>query len=271
MIHRLPFIAAMILQTGALAANAEEMAFDCVIDPSRTVLVSSAVTGLLSEVLVERGDKVVAGEPLARLASGEEQATVALLEARAGSVAQIESQQGQLDLSQSRYDRVKALFDREVATADQMREAEAELTASKSLLELAELNRVLSERELDRARSALSEREILSPIDGIVASREKNVGEFLDQSSHILTLVRLDPLYVEAFLPVDLYGVLALGQTLAVEPAAPIGGRYEATVSVVDQVFDAASATFGVRLSLPNPDQKLPGGQRCKLLVVTPG
>jgi hypothetical protein len=34
---------------------------------------------------------------------------------------------------------------------------------------------------------------------------------------------------------------------------------------VVDQVLDAASGTFGVRLALPNPGQQLPAGIRCKV------
>jgi hypothetical protein len=36
-------------------------------------------------------------------------------------------------------------------------------------------------------------------------------------------------------------------------------------VTVVDRVVDAASGTFGVRLELPNPDYKLPGGLKCDI------
>ncbi len=38
-----------------------------------------------------------------------------------------------------------------------------------------------------------------------------------------------------------------------------------ATVIVVDRVIDAASNSFRVRLELPNPDNALPPGLRCKL------
>ena len=50
-----------------------------------------------------------------------------------------------------------------------------------------------------------------------------------------------------------------------VEPAAPVTGGYVAVVTVVDRVFDAASGSFGVRLSLPNGDGALPAGHRCKV------
>jgi multidrug efflux pump subunit AcrA (membrane-fusion protein) len=38
-----------------------------------------------------------------------------------------------------------------------------------------------------------------------------------------------------------------------------------ADVSVVDSVIDAPSGTFGVRISLPNPDHQVPSGQRCRV------
>ena len=40
-------------------------------------------------------------------------------------------------------------------------------------------------------------------------------------------------------------------------------GDYIATVAIVDRVIDPASGTFGVRLELPNPDYRLPGGLKC--------
>jgi hypothetical protein len=42
-----------------------------------------------------------------------------------------------------------------------------------------------------------------------------------------------------------------------------LGGHYSATVTAIDRVFDAASGTFGVRLTLRNPKEAVPGGIRC--------
>jgi hypothetical protein len=47
-------------------------------------------------------------------------------------------------------------------------------------------------------------------------------------------------------------------------PERPVGGSYQARVEVVDQMFDAASGTFGVRLTLPNPQRRIPAGLKCK-------
>ena len=36
-------------------------------------------------------------------------------------------------------------------------------------------------------------------------------------------------------------------------------------VTVVDQVFDAASGTIGIRLELSNPDYAIPAGLKCQV------
>jgi hypothetical protein len=59
-------------------------------------------------------------------------------------------------------------------------------------------------------------------------------------------------------------GKVTRGQSVEVLPEPRVGGRYTATVKVIDRVHDAASGTFGVRLEMPNPGLKLPAGIKCK-------
>jgi multidrug efflux pump subunit AcrA (membrane-fusion protein) len=65
--------------------------------------------------------------------------------------------------------------------------------------------------------------------------------------------------------PADLYGSVQRGMRAEITPEAPGRGSFQAEVNVVDQVIDAASGTFGVSLTLPNPDHAIPGGLRCKV------
>ena len=48
-------------------------------------------------------------------------------------------------------------------------------------------------------------------------------------------------------------------------PEAPFEGEYEAIVTIVDRVVDAASGTFAVRLELPNENGRLPAGLKCSV------
>jgi RND family efflux transporter MFP subunit len=252
--------AAAASATGGYAAN-----FDCVMNPFLTVKVGSPVTSVLSVVRVDRGDMVKKGEPLANIEASVEQAAVATNEARAASIAEIESKKAVLELKNSELKRKLDLQSRGVGYGS-VRDAEmaqADANVAKQDVALAELTHQLAQLELDRARAQLEQRTIRAPFDGIVTERALGPGEFVRMDANIVTLARIDPLNVEAYLPVRYYGSLKVGDVGVVHPDEPVGGEYEAKVSIVDQVFDAASGTFGVRLTLPNPGNRLPGGQRC--------
>lgn len=62
-----------------------------------------------------------------------------------------------------------------------------------------------------RARKVLGRRSILSPIAGIVMERLLFNGEYLAQDGKLATIAQLDPLHVEAFLPVKFYSEVRLG------------------------------------------------------------
>ena len=118
--------------------------------------------------------------------------------------------------------------------------------------------------------ATLEQRIIRSSIDGIVTQRALGPGEYVHQDSAIITVARINPLNVETFMPVSLFGRIRVGDMAMVRPDDPVGGDRPARVEVVDQVFDAASGTFGVRLSLPNPDSAVPGGLRCRVTFDIP-
>jgi multidrug efflux pump subunit AcrA (membrane-fusion protein) len=127
------------------------------------------------------------------------------------------------------------------------------------------LNLSQAKLEAMRAEGVLHQRQILSPVNGIVTERTLGQGEYLNDQAHILTIAELDPLRVETYLPIALYGHVKVGDTADILPEAPVGGTYQAKIVVVDKVFDAASNTIGVRLELPNPDLRLPAGIHCRV------
>ena len=245
----------------ALAEGLGESAFDCVMDPASVIEVGAPVAGILAEVKVRRGE----------LESSVELATIGLLETRANNDVAIAAQTARLELIQLQQERIKTLVDRNVASAEQLQEAEAELVAAEALLAQAYLDRDLAQQELARARQQLAQRTIRSPIDGVVLTRNLSGGEFVASNGSIVTIVKLDPLLVEAFLPVELYPEISNGMRATIAPAAPITDTFEARVVAFDQVFDAASGTFGIELELPNPDSILPAGHRCILTFPTGG
>jgi RND family efflux transporter MFP subunit len=251
--------------TMAADAAETEQTFDCVIDPSESAKLGSPVSGILSKVMVERGDYVTRGQPVAQLQSSVEAATVAYDNLKSSSTAAIDAQKERVNLAKAKLDRGNQLLTTKYISEDDYEERRAAAGVTEQDLRREEETQKLNQLELARDQASLDARTIRSPMDGIVTEKKLSAGEFVSQETYIVTVARLDPLHVETYLPVWTFGHVAVGTHGTVYPNPPIGGKYSAAVTIVDRVFDPSSGTYGVRLDLPNPDRSLPGGQRCKV------
>jgi RND family efflux transporter MFP subunit len=216
-------------------------------------------------VLVDRGDMVKKGDVVARLESGVEEAAVSLAKTRAENDATVRSSTAKLEFQLRKEERAKQLRKSDsvsVAVAD---EAETGARVAEQELDEARVNLALAKLELARAGEVLRQRSIRSPIDGVVVSRALGPGEYAFDQAHLLILSQIDPLNVEVYVPLSQFGKIRVGASAEVYPEEPVGGRYAATVTVVDRVFDAASGTIGIRLELPNPKSALPSGLKCRV------
>jgi len=263
----------VVMSRGIVAAQEAptrvDQEFDCLIEPRVTTKVGAAVTGLMSRVLVNRGDVVKAGQVIATLESAVEEANVALSAARALNDSPIHSANARMGFLQRKFERKEKLKNKEVVSTEAFDEAETEASIARHSMREAELNLRVAQLEKERAEALLHQRKIISPIDGVVTEKALSEGEYRYETNHIVTIAQLDPLHVEVFVPIALYGQTHVGATVFVMPEQPIGGRHPGKVIVVDRVLDAASNTFGVRIELPNPSLTLPAGLRCKVRFST--
>lgn len=239
--------------------------FDCVIDPARVVKLGSPVTGILADVLVDRGDIVKKDQIVARMDQEVERVAVIADRLRAESTAEIDAQATRNELIQKELERAQTLVAKGAATQQRVDELTAQLNVALRELERLQVQRKMAQVALEKSITMLKQRDLRSPVDGIVQQRVLTGGEFVNQQSHIVVIAQLDPLIVETFLPVEYFKSIKVGQTASVTMYGAIDGTYSATVSVVDRIFDAASKTFGVRLELRNPDYSLPAGQVCRV------
>ncbi|MDN5005292.1 efflux RND transporter periplasmic adaptor subunit [Bradyrhizobium sp. GCM10027634] len=249
-------------------ANAQDKAdgqFDCLIQPKMVLKLGTSVPGLLSEVLVDRGDIIKKGDVVARLESGVEQAAVLLAKARAENDSAVRSSIAKLEFQRRKDERSKQLRKNDTVSAAVADEAETSARVAEQDVEEAKVNFALAGLELARANEVLKLRTIRSPIDGVVVERKLGPGEYAFDQAHLLTVSQIDPLLVEVYVPLTQFGKIRVGASAEVFPEDPVGGRYSALVTVVDQVFDAASGTIGVRLELPNPNYALPAGLKCRV------
>lgn len=258
----LPFLMAPVL--GAAQP------LDCVIEPRALVELASSERGLIEEILVGRGDWVSAGEPVVRLEDEMQRLQVEMAAVRKDSELTVRAEETRLEMREAELERATRLQERDVAAATQVDNARIEVALTQIAIEEARLARRLAEIEHAQALSLLDRRTVRSPVNGVVVALDASPGEFAFEQSPMMTLAEMDPLFVEVFAPLDHYGRIAVGDEYEVVQSPPLQGRFAARVSVVDQVFDAASGTFGVRLEIANPDGTIPAGTRCEVDFAQP-
>jgi RND family efflux transporter MFP subunit len=237
---------------------------DCVVEPWVTVNVGSPVEALIEEITVDRSDYVEAGDVLVELDAGVEAATVEVARMRAKASGELHSRETSLELGQRRKERMDELFRRDAISLEIQDEVDTDAALATHQLQAARENRRVAALELRQALEILERRTIRSPVSGYVVERRMSPGEVVDEET-ILTVAQVDPLRVEVIAPSTLYGQIEVGMKAEVHPELPPGAIYQAEVTLVDRVIDAASGTFGVRLDLANPDHLIPGGLRCRV------
>lgn len=239
--------------------------YDCVVEPSLQLKLAAPVSGVLKDVLVQRGDRIRKGQALARLHSEVEEADAELTLAKARNGATVSARQQRVDFLKKKFERLAALAAKGAGTNAESDEAETEYKFANQELLQAVLEQQVAELEYKRSIALLEQRRLSSPIDGTVVERHLGAGEYAYEQAPILTVAQLDPLYVEVFLPAEMAGKVRLGSIGRVTPELGERSVQDAKVTVIDQVLDARSNTFGVRLEMQNSALKLPAGIRCRV------
>jgi len=238
---------------------------DCIVRPRDIIELTSAEEGVLTAILVDRGQIVTRGQIVARLDNQLQVSAVALARIRVENEAANAASRARLEFRQDELARIRKLHQKRVATRAALDEAEVELNLAELDLENSAADMRIAGAELAQAEILVERRLIRSPADGIVLRVTASSGEYAHEQAPVMTIAELDPLHVEAYLPIALFPRLAMGQEAEIRIGAPFDLVRSAKVSAIDTVFDAASGTFGVRLDLPNADRRLPSGIKCAL------
>ena len=255
--------AAVLLQLPATQLYAQQDSYDCVMEAKSTIELQSAEDGILDRVLVKRGHRVKAREIVARLDSQQETLTTARARLRAEAETGINAAKAQNEFRRKEAERLEGLLSTDAIPEREYKTALVESRLAEIAVETAVMEHDIAKLEYEQAQSRLERRSIRSPVDGVVVDVTMFPGEYVHEQATVMTIAEIDPLYVEVFMPVSQYETVQPGMAAIVAPELPIGGNYDAEVAVVDNVFDAASRTFRVRLVLPNADHALPAGLRC--------
>jgi RND family efflux transporter MFP subunit len=214
--------------------------------------------------MVERGDFVKKGQPLALLASDVERAAVASAKVRAESYAELQAAASNHDFAQKKRVRTQDLYRKNFVSQQVKDQAITEAEVAEMRLKQARESQRQAQHELALANAQLSQRTIRSPLSGVVVERYLSEGERVEEKP-VVKVATVDPLRVEVIVPSTFFSKIKQGMVATVKPDMTDADARSAKVVVVDRVIDAASNSFRVRLELPNPNNELPPGLRCKV------
>jgi len=236
---------------------------------SRRSVLAAEEEGLVAEVLVREGDRVEAGQVVARL-----DATRAELELRRAeavllaSRAVVAEREALLDNARRDLERVQQTFDRGGGNEREIDTARTGLSAAEARLEAARADVVLNEVLVDLARTRVDDMRIRAPYAGRIVRRIAEAGQWLGAGDNVAEVVSLST--VEAWIDVPERLIARLGgQGGRVRVRVPAtGDEVEAARYTIVPDADPRSRLFPVRIELANEQERFRPGM--SVLGLTP-
>ena len=210
---------------------------------------------------VDVGQHVAKGAVLIRIQAVD--ANLRLDEARAAvqrAEANLKLSESQNTLAQTTARRNEALLKGGLipqTTADEAR-TQAETSANNVLVARASLAQVKAQLAL--AEKAVADVVVMAPFAGFISQRRVAVGEFVQPSTAVVTLLRVDPLRLQLTIPSVQASQVAVGQAVTARVDAFPGKTFEGRISAVNPLIAAESRSFIVEAKVPNPGGELKPG-----------
>ena len=230
-------------------------------DPDESSDVAPEGTGRVTATPVDVGQHVAKGAVLIRIQG--EAANLRLQDARAAvarAEANLKLSQSQNSLAQTTAKRNDALLKGGLipqTTADEAR-TQAETAANGVLVAHASLDQ--AKAQLALAEKVASDVVVDAPFAGYVSQRRVAVGEYVQPSTAVVTLLRIDPLRLQLTIPAVQAGQISVGQKVIARVDAFPDRVFEGKISAINPQIAAESRSFLVEARVPNPDRALKPG-----------
>ncbi|MFH2068862.1 MAG: efflux RND transporter periplasmic adaptor subunit [Candidatus Omnitrophota bacterium] len=245
------------------------------INPVTTIEVGTQVSGTITQIFVDYNSAVRKGQLIALVdpASLEAQAEQSRATLDAAKANQEKAEASLLDAERA-YERNKELFSRNLIARSDMEVSETNYRANLAALKAAKAQVIQSEASLKYTETNLGYSKIVSPVDGIVISRDVNVGQTVAASFSTPTLFTIaqDLTKMEINASVD---EADIGQIKAGQEVEFTADAYPEDIfhGKVRQVRNAATTvsnvvTYDVVIQVDNPDLKLKPGMTANVSFI---
>ena len=253
------------------------------LQPFKSVKVGAQVSGEISALAVQIGDRVKTGDPIAEIdASTQQNTRDSAAAALASSKAAQTAAQAKLREAQQNFNRQQELVKKGAAARETLDAAQATLKSAQSAVEQAKADIRKSQLELDNAGLRLGYTSVTAPMDGVVISVAVEKGQTVNavqDSPTLVTIAQTNTMTVEA--------EIAEADVSAVQPGMAayftlLGAdktHYEGKLKSIDpaplatskNTTSSASTETAVyyygKMDVPNPDGKLRIGMTANMVI----
>lgn len=249
------------LETGKVerADISESVTATGTVESVTQVDVGTQVTGIVDKLYADYNSVVSKGELIAEIEK-------TLLESELRSAdANMESARLTYEYNRTNYERDRKLHEKQLISDYEYQTSLKEYEVSKTAYEKAQADRVRAAKNLNYA-------EIYSPIDGVVISREVEVGQTVVSSMNVQNLyviADLDNMQVVGNVDEADIGQVKMGQRATFTVDAYPDDRFEGEVTQVrlNPTTESNVVTYEVIVAAPNPDHKLIPGLTANLSI----
>ena len=239
-----------------------------------TVQVGSQVSGTINALYADFNSRVRKGQVIAKLDPSLLQAQVE--QTQAGLVraqADVDRARIQVDDAQVKAKRARELFAAQLIPAVDLETAESTLREAEASIKAVEAQVVQARASLNQNQVNLAHTVIAAPIDGIVVSRNVDVGQTVAASMSAPTLFviaqDLTQMQVSASVDESDIGRIRAGQTVGFQVDAYPGEAFSGVVTQVrlNAVVEQNVVSYVTVIDVPNPELKLKPGMTANVTI----
>jgi RND family efflux transporter MFP subunit len=256
---------------------AQRLQTNATLEAFETADLFAKVTGYLSDVRVDIGDHVKAGQVLAIIDIPELEQQLAENQAQLASKrSALETARRQVDhdranraLQDITLKRNEALFKDQWVPAQMVDQNRADAAVAGANVGIAKANRTLAARQIDLAaatvektKALLGYTQIVAPFDGVVARRLVNRGDLVQPPTGtlmkpLLTVQRIDTIRVFCDVPENEVPYLHIDDPAIVKPSGFDGKPFIGKVTRFSLRLDPETRNMRTEIDLSNPDERL--------------
>lgn len=266
------------------------------LESRRSVTLQPQVDGQVSEISVQAGDRVQQGTTLMRINPARQQASVSsVLAAAASSQAELEnakqvlraraadrrSRLSDLKFQQQQYQRYSQLGKEGAVSqqeVDQYRNSydaaraaleaiEADIRAQTASIARLERNVQQAQANINQQQVELQYYSISAPFTGTVGNIPAKVGDYVNQSTRLLTVTQNQPLEVNVSIPSEKSSQLETGMTIQlVDAQGKVVGNSK--IFFISPNVNNQSQSVLVKSLYENPDERLRADQQVRARVI---